>query len=241
MKSSILVAALVLGVLFASCDKIGNVISPSGKITSDTLKITGFTGISVEDAFEVTVYYVDTLEKVIIHANDNLHPFIVVNQQSEVLEIKIEKNTNVTGNATLQAIVYTKNIKQFYASGASQIIVHDPITQSNVYVDLSGASHFKSMLKTDKLSAVLSGASVMEIRGTSNNININMSGASATSNYDFATNHFEGDYSGSSTANITVNNSIKIDASGASVLKYKGNAEIIQQNLSGGSSVKKVN
>ena len=58
--------------------------------------------------------------------------------------------------------------------------------------------------------------------------------------YGLETDHLNAELSGASNVSLTINEEIDIEASGASILKYKGNAVITNQDLSGASSVKKM-
>lgn len=241
MKIYIFIAALFAALALTSCDNLGTPISPSGKVTTQTLNISGITGVDVHDAFNVRVQFSETEEKVEIQANENLHRYVEVTKKGQVVEIGLVKGVNIKGNATLNAVVTTKNMNRFYASGASVITVEDSIKDATINIDLSGASQFNGLVWNDKIIAGLSGASVLNLSGVSTQCNLDMSGASATKTFDFSSDYFTGDFSGASAANISIQKSIQLKASGASILNYQGNATIDSQDLSGGSSIHKVN
>ena len=69
--------------------------------------------------------------------------------------------------------------------------------------------------------------------------NAKLDGNCELSDYDLSVDTLKIDLSGNSNAYLTVNNSISIDASGNSVLSYKGNASIAHQKLSSGSKIVK--
>jgi hypothetical protein len=94
-------------------------------------------------------------------------------------------------------------------------------------------------LQAVNVVADLSGASVMNISGSADIFEIEASGASVCKDYGFEVKKLEAQISGASNMSITVEDEINIEASGASSLKYKGNATIKSQNLSGASSIRK--
>lgn len=231
-----LLAILIL----TSCDNLGRNVTPDGKVTSNTLSFTGIGGVSANNAFEVIVKISDTEENVVIEANENLHRYIEVTRSGNVIEVGLVHNVNIKGHATLRAIITTKSMYQFFASGASHITVQDSISAPNMYVDLSGASSLNAELYANHMNAELSGASQINLSGECANFELDLSGASEASGYDYIIETLNGDFSGASSAQLTIENAIYLDASGASSLQYKGNAILKGQDLSGGSTIQHV-
>ena len=241
MKTNLLsLAVLVCALFLFSCDIHENDVRPSSKITTSQVSFSDYTAIDASTAFTVYINFSDVEESIEIEANDNLHQYIEVKKENETLIIGIENGVHIRGNSTLKAYITTKNISSFSASGASKIIVEDLIEASNVNIYLSGASNFSGELKVDQLFADVSGASVLNIAGFSNDFELEASGASVFSDYEFKTSTIDADLSGASNAALTIEDEIYIEASGASILKYKGNAVITHQDLSGASSIKKM-
>jgi hypothetical protein len=81
----------------------------------------------------------------------------------------------------------------------------------------------------------------LTVSGSSNYFDIEASGASTCRDYGFEINDLHADISGASNLHLTVQNEIEVEASGASNLTYKGNGVIVYQNISGASSVRKIN
>jgi hypothetical protein len=103
---------------------------------------------------------------------------------------------------------------------------------------LSGASDLEGELNVaGDLDVNLSGASDMTISGSSQNISVDVSGASDVKAYEFTTNTCKVDASGASEVRITVDKELSAKLSGASNVSYKGGAVIRDIKTSGASSV----
>lgn len=242
MKTKLFFLSLIsINLFLSSCDITDNHVVPSNKITSTQATYSDYDMIDVSSAFTVYVTFSDEEELIEIEANDNLHQHIVVKRENNVLKIGLERNIHIRGNATLTAYITTKNISDYMASGASRIIVENRIEATDASIYLSGASTFSGELVVDHLNADLSGAANLNIQGFSNTFDIEASGASVIRDYGFETNRLEADLSGASNMYVTVDDGIDVEASGASVLHYKGSAVITGQDLSGASSVRKMN
>lgn len=241
MKTNLLTLTILSAALFLfSCDIHDDHVVPSSNITTTQATFSDYNGIDASTAFTVYINFSNDEELIEIEANDNLHQHIEVKKQNGILIIGIEDNVHVRGNATLNAYITTKDLSSFSASGASKIMVEDPIEVNDVHIYLSGASNFYGNLNANQLYSDLSGASILEIDGFSNDVELEASGASIFRNYAFTANKIKADLSGASNAYITVEEEIDIEASGASSLAFKGDAVITHQELSGASTVKKM-
>ena len=232
---------IVLSCLMAAsfvCCEINQVsVTPSREISTDEYSFSGYSNLSISHAFNVQVIFSDTEESVVIEANENLHQYIKVVKDGYSLSIGLDNNVRIKGNATLKAYVTTKALNNFSASGASHITVKNVISQTDVVIDLSGASYFIGEIQTEELKVDLSGASEITISGFTDECFISASGASRFRDYSLTTDFLYADISGASSVYISINKEISIEASGASMLYYRGQAFPISQDLSGGSKI----
>jgi hypothetical protein len=242
MKTKVFALILASVNLFLfSCNINDTHVIPDSKVTTRQATFSGYDMIDASTAFSVFVTFSDTEESIEIEANDNLHKHIVVEKVGGVLKIGLEHAVNVRGSATLNAYITTKHVSGYMASGASRLLVESPINSDEASIYLSGASTFSGALEVNKLNVDLSGASIMNIEGYTNVFEVEASGASVIRDYGFDSNTLIADLSGASNIYVTVDEDIDVEASGASILRYKGSAVIKRQDLSGASVVKKMN
>ena len=241
MKTQFNLATLVLISIFLNaCDGITNII-PSDIVTTQQYTFSGYDQINTESAFTIYVEFSDTEESIEIEANDNLHQYIEVKNESGTLKVGFRDNIGIKGSATLNAYITTKNVTGYAASGASRFIVGDEISEEDASIFLSGASQFTGELFVDNLSADLSGASVLLLTGEADAFDLTASGASTIGDFGFSSKYLNINFSGASNASLTVTEEMDVKASGASILQYKGSGVISNQNLSGGSQIINVN
>jgi hypothetical protein len=141
--------------------------------------------------------------------------------------------------------VTAKELKKIDLSGASVAYFENndnsqqPLVFDNLKIDLSGASTLRGHFEANSISASLSGASRMDLSGQCTTFNLSLSGASRAFGYDMICDHLKADFSGASRGEITILKTLSITLSGASTLRYDGNPQIISQNISGASTLKK--
>ena len=215
MKTTSMLTGLIFGiVLLTSCDK--ETVNVSGEVTRVQVNLKGFTGLKVASSFSAFVTFSDTEEKIIVEANEDIQNLVVVEIKDNNLEIKLKKQTNIRGNATMNVYITTKNINYYLATGASRITLESELIAESAKIDLSGASIFSGQLNTDNLELEAEGASQIDIFGKTGEFKAELSGGSGLLNYDFLVKNLTIALSGASNAQLAVSESIKIDAAGAS-------------------------
>lgn len=237
---TILLALFAASVLFTSCKKDEDV-TPSTNVTTVTKTINGYSGIDVSDRFMVYVTFSDTEETIQIEANANLQQYIICEKQNDLLMISIDNNVDISGgNTVLKVYITTKQLDSFYGNGASSIQLQNELNGSDLLIELTGASTFTGTVQVNQLNSELTGASGLNLDGYSGYFDIEATGASNMTNYDFVSNYFTADLEGACNVYLTVQQELDVQASGGSNVYYKGDGVIVNQNLTGGSQIIKV-
>jgi len=204
-----------------------------------------FHAISVSNAFDVYLSQSDKEVVAVSASEEKYRKDIKVEVENEVLKISFKKegkfwhgwNSNKT---KLKAYISFKVLDRLTASGACDIHVEGTIKSDELKVNLSGASDWKEgSIDVKKLSVSVSGASVMNVKGTALQSDIDASGASDFKGFEFNTDSCDARASGASNINITVNKVLSAHASGASDVHYKGAGMIKEIKASGASNISK--
>ena len=237
---SILLGLFALSILATSCNKNEDV-TPSNNVTTVDKTITGYSQLNVSDPFKVYVTFSETEEKIQVEANSNLQQYITVEKQNNQLVIYVDDNVDIEGSAVLNVYITTKQLDAFYAAGASTIQLQNELNATNVSINLSGACTFSGNMFVNELYTDLTGASNVNISGSANSVELNATGSSNMSDYGFETNNFTCDLEGASNAYLTIKQNLNVAANGASNVYYKGHGVVSNQDLSGGSTIQKMN
>lgn len=240
-KQILLLAILAFAIIqFWGCedDNIWGSVKGSGNEVNVTYSFENFDKIDVSSAFELTVLKADTFS-VVLFVDDNIVQYLDVSKSGNWLLIGMDGNHNYN-NTTLRAEVRCPESNYLKGSGASFISMNGFDTTQVFNLELSGASVFSANLNANDCEILLSGASVMNINGSCTNCYIGTSGASVLNmpNFIIAEGHFN--LSGASDGTIHVTDYLNVTLSGASVLRYYGNPEIGNVNISGASVLLKL-
>ncbi len=201
-----------------------------------------FDAIKVSGGIDLYLSQSDNVAIAVSASNENFKEGIKTVIEDGTLKIFYKgENSWRKKDGKLRVYVSFKDIKKLEASGACDVLVTGIINTTTLAIQMSGACDFAGKVKTDVLKLNLSGASDAKISGTAGTAVIESSGASDVKAYDLVTDICKVNVSGASDVFITVNNELTASATGASDIKYKGNALIKEMKSSGASSVSKKN
>jgi hypothetical protein len=242
MKTNAIFSLIVaLGVIFTSCSKEEQFVTPSGRITTTVKSVSGFSKLEVSDPFMVYLTFSDESEQVRVEANENLQSYIIIESRNDVLSIELEDNINIRkGEAVLNVYITAKQVSDFSASGAASIILQNQLTGQSADIQLTGASHMSGSIQVNDLRSILSGASSLDLEGSANNYKIEATGACEMDDFYFTTQYLDADLEGASNVSITVTEMLDVKARGASTVFFKGSGLISHQDLSDTSKIIRV-
>ncbi|MEO6582910.1 MAG: head GIN domain-containing protein [Ferruginibacter sp.] len=200
----------------------------------------GFTSIIISGGIDVYLSQ-SNAEAIAVSASEpKLREAIKTEIKNGVLKIYVEGDKIWKWKSrNLRVYISFKNLQLLDVSGASDVVVAGSINSPDLSLKFSGASDFKGAVTVNTLAINLSGASDVKISGTAAIININSSGASDVSGFGLVTDDCKATASGASDINLTVNKEISAQASGASVITFRGSGELTKSNTSGASSIRR--
>ena len=233
------ILTLVLSVISLSLFAQEQVINDKNVVTRN---VSGFSGIKVSNSIDLYLSQSNSEAVAVSASEEKYRDKIRTEVKNGILEIWYDQDKmsfHNNENKKLKAYVSFKTISRLIASGASDIYVNGVINTENLKLSVSGASDFKGKVKITNLDISMSGASDVKIDGSASNLKIDASGASDLKGYNLTADNCTVEASGASDINITANNSLSVQASGASSIRYKGSAQVKNVSTSGASSIRK--
>ena len=229
-KSIILTISIVISLLsLPGCGEMTNIEVSNPELIK---------GIVVDGPWDVTVYQSETA-RVNIDYKDSYNITAEVRSDG-YLHLKVKFDIRPTLRKNFKAVVEVPYIEHIKASGASDISFNGKFEGDHCRIDLNGASDVKHFdFYGNSLDLDISGASGCSMGGEANHVKISGGGASDIHMYNLETQTLDIHLSGASDAEITVNERITGKLSGASTLKYRGNADRSDVKTSGASDIKK--
>ena len=237
MKKQVLfIALLTFAMAFQAIAQI--IVKPSGNITKENHEVGSFTGLDVSTDFKAFITF-SNKTSVQIESDDNMHQHIKVEVEGNTLVIRQKGPINVKGRETLVAHISVPSLKYIKASGDAIVKLENKLTADELRVSLSGDSKLDGELAVGEMEAEVRGDSYLTLSGTANMLDARVRGDSHLKSFDFKVGSLKLNLSGDSIAKLTINESMDVDISGDSVMKYKGSPKVEHQRVRGDSELAK--
>jgi hypothetical protein len=256
MKKIIFLACLFITFIAQAQTKMGVIYDENVQVR----KLPNFTSIRVSNAIELYISQSNNTEGAVSAKSEEYRNRIITEVNGGTLIIRMADNKWWKwGNEDyrVKAYVSVKDLYAITASGATNIKIVNGLSSEKLKINLEGASDLKGDIKAGTLMADLSGASSLkgtvqanalsvkgsgacafEVSGSGDDLILDVSGASSVKMYDYLVKGASVDASGASSVKINVSGILKLHATGASSIDYKGAAAIKDMQSSGASSVR---
>lgn len=236
----ILLFLLLSSILFVSCNFIGGKrIRGNGNIKTEERTVSSFSKVEVHGAIKVYVSQGD-LKPVKIEADENLIPYVEFIEEGDQLTVKTRNGYNLNSSGDMKIYIIAPMYKKIDVSGACDIIGETRIEgKENLDLEVSGAGEIRMDVNAPEIVAKISGSGSVNLKGETKKFDLDLSGAGNAHCYELLSENTKVEISGAGDAEVYA--SVKLDAqvSGAGTVKYKGNAQNINQHVSGAGSVSK--
>lgn len=214
---------------------IGENITGSGDLTTETHDLSDFTRIEAQSGFQLEVIMSSTFS-IEITADDNVHEYIEVEKSGDTLDIRL-RGTRFYHSVNLSAKITMPNLYKIELSGGSQASITGFSSSHDFEVELSGGSQLTGDITAGDADFELSGGSQVNLEGVGDDLSIDASGGSQLDLEDFPIDDAAINMSGGSRATINISGTLDADLSGGSRVLYVGEPDLGDIDLSGDSTV----
>jgi hypothetical protein len=226
MKNIIIFFSIVILITTAACGMTSNIgyqtVRGSGNITTENRQVSGFERVKVCCGMELFLTQGET-ESLEIEADDNLIDEIITRVVDGTLDVKYQRDNNVSYRPTQAVRIYLSAVEM-------------------QAVSISGGGYLEcSAINSQLFDLDMSGGSDAMIAGlTSDDIKINISGGGEMIAGPMNGDHAMMNFSGGSDAEILALavEELSVDASGGGTIKVSGSVTEQDISLSGGSTFK---
>ena len=238
--SILLIAAGLCG---CSLYRMNNIIL-SGVETEAHYAVSEFTELDVHSAIEVIVC--DSAKDICVVTDERLLPHLIISQRGKRLSIGYANGTCWTGTTVNRLLVPSQRaLDEIAVSGASSVVVEQPLRAADVEIDLSGASMLIATVYAEEASVNVSGSSKADLQGELRELSVGISGASQVlsekqnGQFMLRADKVGGHLSGSSSMLVHSDGTIRCSVSGASTIYFTGNADTSDTDCTGASNIER--
>lgn len=210
-------------------------ISGSGTPAVRHVAAPGVTVLLVDASFLVHVRLGEP-EQAVIRCDDNLVDLVEARIDGNQLRLGLRPRLQVRA-ATLYAEVTIRYLEQITAGGASRVRLDSKLVGEGLVLSVLGMSEICGPIRIERVQVGMSGASRLELSGEVRRLGVAASGACELMLAGLAVAELDARLAGASTAEVTVRDTLTVQASGASSLRYHGSPRTVRRQSTGASSV----
>lgn len=239
-----IVSALSILLLFSvtACQFLGGGerVNGNGVLKAENRNLTGFKGVSAAGGMDV-VLIPGSQHSVRIEADENLLPHIVTELDGDVLEIEPQKGYNLRPDAGMRIYVTAPVFNTIEVSGSGNVTSQGRIRAENkLETDISGSGSMKLDVDAPEVDMEITGSGSVTLSGNTRRLRSEITGSGELYAFDLMSEQAEVEIAGSGDAQVFASKQLGISISGAGNVDYKGNPPVINQNVAGSGTVRKM-
>lgn len=231
-----LCSILLLSLSFVACNDFnfetikgnGNVIMESKYIQPD------YDEVSVAGSFDVTIVPAKQ-DSVIIAAESNIIPYIIIEKRGELLVIKNTPNTNLRTTKPVKITLFSANISSIDLSGSGNINA-DSLNSADINLSISGSGSILAGVVSENLQISIAGSGDVMVNGTTTNSKNHIAGSGNIKSYGLVQQNCKASIAGSGDIFTFPEKSLNASIAGSGSVYYKGNPSI-SVDISGSGKV----
>ena len=177
-------------------------------------------------------------EQIVIVTDENLLPYIESSVENGVLVI--EDSERIKSEEGIKIFITFNEISKIRSAGASVVKSDDVIRGDYFSLTVPGAGLIDLKLDVKDLEVELAGAGLVKLSGIADRQEITLRGVGSLEAFDLESNVCEVSVSGVGGAEVNVKENLNAVVRGIGGIKYKGDPESVQDDVSGIGTIKSV-
>ncbi len=169
---------IVFTVLGYSCT-YANRQNGSGNVTKENRYVEPFNKLDLSLVFEAVIIP-SAEEKVIVETDDNLQPYIIVENKNSTLSVKMKRNVNIGKHTAGKVYVYTKGIEALNNSSVGKLSNEDTLRAENFTLNNSAVGSTGLTIKAKSIKINNSAVGKTDVSLYCDNLSLNNSSVGKT-------------------------------------------------------------
>ncbi len=227
----VLVTLLTISLTAVSC---WNGIRGNGNVVKSDRHLSGFDAISVSTGLDLYLSQ-DSVEKVIVEADENLQDIIITEVRGGELKIYCEKN--IFHASEKKVYVTLKNIHSLSGSAGAEVETASALNLERLSVSASSGSDVKIGLNSEEIVADASSGGHLKIIGKAQSIEASSSSGADINATDLICETGKADASSGGGISVYASEKVRCEASSGGHVNVYGNPKERDSSSSSGGNV----
>lgn len=197
-------------------------VKGKGEVTTQEHQLEPFTQVNAENGWDVVLKKAEH-PKLIVKANENLHPILEFSVENEVLHIASKEDKNI-GDADAKTVVvlFSDGLQKIEAASGAEISSPEVFEQEKITLHASSGAEITLKLKTNRVIAEASSGSEIELKGTTTTFEADASSGAEINAKNLESQQAVADASSGAEINLNVSEDLTGGASSGGEVNYYG-------------------
>jgi len=229
----------LFGFLFAAI--LSPVLAGPRETVTKEFKLSGFDRLQIGSAFTINVTKAETFSVKVTGESEKVADVTADVRSGELVVAFRENNSRIRlGGSTVRVDITMPSLRAVNFGGTSASVVNEGFETSNFVAYVTGTAKSEIHMKSREMFVDVTGSGEVNLYGVAEKLKASVEGVSGLNALSMPVQDVTLDVTGTSSARVSADRTIRAKASGASTIRYKGNARIESQEIARLSSFKKV-
>jgi hypothetical protein len=237
---AIILTGTVLVILKVKQFVVGERIELSGTTIEKVHEISDFENLNVSGAMDLQIVKSD-VNKLTLEADTSILRLVKISQSGNMLTIKMNSsfNKHVKVQGTLQAKDF--NFRSLNISAGAEVATIDTITSPDIKISLSAGGHANLPLSCNSVDCSASAGAGANLSGKTKDLNTDASAGAQIIAEKLIAENARAEASAGGYILINVSNSLDVSCSAGGSVKYFGQPDMKNIDISSGGNLSKAN
>jgi len=238
MRNIICFLGLVL--ILSGCNEGFNRVEGNGITETKEKSLQSFDELEISGAFKVKLVPSDNF-RAVIEADENLHEYILVDQDGDRVKIRMKNNVNIKSNQSIKITVYGNNIRRVELAGSCEMKSEGLLENTDrMELTIAGSGDADLEVKTPEMKVSIGGSGKVKIEGKTRELKLNIAGSGDFEGEKLLSEKGDISIAGSGSAKVYTSVELKVSIAGAGDVFYAGNPGNVKKSIAGVGSVKPI-
>ncbi len=202
---------------------LGNWVSGSGFVRTESRDVPRFTAIEVDGSGNVTLSQ-GVVQSLSVETDDNILPLITTEVIGGVLHLGTRPNSRITHMTKLEFRINAPTIERIVIAGSGSVRGITPLRSDRMALEIRGSGDIDTELAVYGLSARIGGSGSINAQGRATELTVDIGGSGSVNAHDLASSAARVRINGSGGASVHAENTLDVNISGSGSVTYSGGA-----------------
>lgn len=233
-----LLTLLLALVLFSGCT---DCLNGEGASIDEKRTVEDYEVIYASGSFDVNIRQalISDQNKIIVHAQENLLPFILTKVEGSRLVIETKECISPTEAITIEVI--TNGVTKIVNEGSGNLKSVNQLKSDRLKIQNTGSGNAMIKAKAANIKIENQGSGDVRLLGEAEELEVVSDGSGDVNTLETRASQVEVSNDGSGNVSVSVKDVLGIELHGSGDVNYAGNPQDIEQSVHGSGNVKRLN